>query len=334
MSDIPNTSTETSLTPIHWANAIKAKALELGFDLVGILNVDEMLQSKTFQGHHARLQDWLNLGYQADMEWMETHFHVRAKPEMVMENTRSIVCVAMNYFTEDPYAQNDPSALKIAKYARGTDYHDVVKQHLKKLLAWIQEKDPSISGRAVTDSAPIMEKPLAQMAGIGWQGKNGNIIHPQKGSFFFLGELMLSIPLPSDIPQPFPSCGNCTKCIDACPTDAILHSDTQYGVVDANRCISYWTIEYKGDSIPEEIRQNLNGWVFGCDICQDVCPWNIRFSTPTTEPLFQPRPWNIQPNKDEILSLDEETFREKYRKSPVKRVKLTGLKRNVEAATQ
>jgi epoxyqueuosine reductase len=245
-----------------------------------------------------------------------------------MEGTRSIVCVAMDYYTPDDYDPADPDALKMAKYARGTDYHTVLKDRLKQLLAEIQAINPSINGRALTDSAPILEKPLAVRAGIGWMGKNGNVIVPGLGSWVFLGELLLDVELDYDLGTVPDQCGRCRRCIDACPTEAIVEDK----VVDANRCISYWTIEYKGETFPQPIRENLNGWIFGCDICQDVCPWNIKFARPTTEPEFQPRPLNRRPDADTLLALDEETFREAYRKSPVKRTKLAGLRRNVRSA--
>jgi epoxyqueuosine reductase len=278
------------------------------------------------------LQAWLTKGYQAEMAWMVTHLEKRLDPASLMEGTRSIVCVAMNYFTPDGLdaaAMLDSTVLKIAKYARGTDYHYVLKDRLKELLAYIQTLVPTVQGRALTDSAPIMEKPLAVQAGIGWMGKNGNVILPGQGSWFFLGELLLDIELDYDLTEPVANhCGSCRRCIEACPTDAIVAD----GVVDANRCISYWTIEYKGDEIPAPIADKLSGWIFGCDICQAVCPWNIKFSMPTQEPLFQPRPLTDRPDAQTLLALDEEAFREHFRNNPIKRPKLKGLKRNVRAA--
>lgn len=314
--------------------AIKAKAVELGFCKVGIISAEKLKRSNFFQAEALHLKQWLARDYQAGMEWMVTHLEKRLDPKSLMEGTQSIVCVAMNYFTEDAYDTDNPEALKIAKYARGTDYHYVVKDRLKALLAYLQTVDPAIQGRALTDSAPILEKPLAVAAGLGWMAKNGNLLTEDHGSFLFLGELLLNIDLDDEISEhaKLPGCGSCTRCIEACPTEAIIYNETQYGVVDANKCISYWTIEHKGESFPEKISSNLNGWIFGCDICQDVCPWNVKFAQPTSEPLFQARPWNRQPEASEILNLSPEAFRERYQKSPIKRTKLAGLQRNVREA--
>lgn len=302
---------------------LRQKALALGFDKVGVVPAEPFLS-----GEGARLESWLASGYQAEMDWMVTHFEKRLDPASLMAGTRSIVCVALNYYNPDAYDPTDPMALKIAKYARGTDYHYVVKDRLKALLAYLQTLAPAAQGRALTDSAPIMEKPLAVKAGLGWMGKNGNVILPGKGSWFFLGELLLDIELDYDTAIVPNHCGNCRRCIDACPTDAIVAN----GVVDANRCLSYWTIEYKGETLPDEISRHQNGWIFGCDICQDVCPWNRRFAQPTAEPAFQPRPLNWKPDAGQLMALDEDAFREHYRKSPVKRTKLAGLRRNVQSA--
>lgn len=318
MSSSPHAIDKSQLTGL-----LRQKARELGFAKVGIVAAEPFLAET---GN--RLKSWLSMGYQAEMEWMVTHLEKRLDPASLMENTRSIVCVALNYYTPDEYDSADPNALKIAKYARGTDYHYVVKDRLKELLAYLQTLVPGLQGRALTDSAPIMEKPLAIKAGLGWMGKNGNMILPGQGSWFFLGELLLDVALDYDETTVPDQCGRCRRCMDACPTDAIVDN----GVVNANRCLSYWTIEYKGESLPEEISRRQSGWIFGCDICQDVCPWNIRFARPTPEPAFQPRPLNRKPQADELMALDEEAFREHYRKSPVKRTKITGLRRNVESA--
>lgn len=314
-------------SPSQLTSAIKAKAQELGFTAVGIIPASVLSDAD-----RQPLHDWLAQGYQADMAWMANHLDKRLDPASLMDNTTSIVCVALNYFNKDVYDRNDPQSLKIAKYARGTDYHYVVKDKLKLLLTEIRTLAPDTKGRALTDSAPIWERALAMKAGLGWVGKNGNVIHPQYGSFLFLGELLLDIELDYDPPFTgyFDSghCGTCTRCLDSCPTNAIVTD----GVIDSRKCISYWTIEYKGESFPQEISENLNGWIFGCDICQDVCPWNTKFATPTAEPLFEPRPWNHTPAAPDILALDDDTFRQQYRKSPIKRTKLHGLRRNVEAA--
>jgi epoxyqueuosine reductase len=313
-----NPMNKTQLTAL-----LRQKALELGFAKVGIVAAEPFLF-----GEGERLKAWLSLGYQAEMAWMVTHLEKRLDPASLMEGTKSIVCVAMNYYTPDEYDATDPAALKIAKYARGTDYHYVVKDRLKELLACLQTVAPGVQGRALTDSAPIMEKPLAIKAGLGWMGKNGNLILPGMGSWFFLGELLLDVELEYDASTVPNHCGNCRRCIDACPTDAIVEN----GVVDANRCLSYWTIEHKGETLPEDISRHQNGWIFGCDICQDVCPWNLRFAKPTQEPAFQPRAINRKPDTEELIALDEDAFREHYRKSPVKRTKLHGLRRNIQSA--
>jgi epoxyqueuosine reductase len=298
---------------------IKKKALALGFARVGIIPAAPF---KDETGNH--LQQWLAMGYHADMEWMVTHLQKRLDPASLMDGAKSIVCVAMNYYTPD----TPSTGLKIARYARGTDYHDVLKRRLKTLLAELKALLPDIQGRALTDSAPIMEKPLAIQAGIGWMGKNGNVIVPGLGSWVFLGELLLDIELEYDVFTEPNHCGRCRRCIDACPTGAIV----QDGVVDANRCISYWTIEAKQDAFPASITNNLNGWIFGCDICQEVCPWNSKFSQPTDEPEFQPRPLNREPDPQVLLNLTEEEFKEHYRKSPIKRAKHSGFLRNIRQA--
>lgn len=298
---------------------IKQKALALGFVRVGIVPAEPVSTDTA-----AKLQQWLAWGYQGDMQWMVNHMEKRLNPGSLMEGARSIVCVAMNYYTPEPPGDS----IKIARYARGTDYHDVVKKRLKQLLLEIQKVAPNVQGRVLTDSAPILEKPLAVQAGIGWMGKNGNVIIPGLGSWVFLGELLLDIVLDYDV-QPEPNhCGACRRCMDACPTGAIV----QDSVIDANRCISYWTIESKAESFPPAIAENLNGWAFGCDICQEVCPWNIKFARATEEPEFQPRPLNQNPEPQKLLSLTEEEFREAYRKSPVKRAKLSGFQRNIRHA--
>ena len=323
---VPNSECSASPIPKRDLTAlIRQKALSLGFESIGIIPAPNALKN----GEADYLQAWLNQGYQAEMEWMVTHYDKRINPASLIENAQSLICVALNYFTPDEYDDQDPNALKIAKYARGTDYHYVVKDKLKELLAYIQSLAPDVQGRAFTDSAPLMEKPLAIHAGLGWMGKNGNVILPNKGSFFFLGELLLDVALEYDNPPSINHCGTCRRCIDACPTEAIVDNS----VVNANRCISYWTIEYKGDSFPQNIQDNLSGWIFGCDICQDVCPWNIKFARPTKVEAFQPRPLNRKPEAETLLGLNEEEFKVHFRKSPVKRTKRRGLRRNIAMVT-
>ena len=320
----PPDSHNAPLHPRELTALIRQKALGLGFEAVGIIPAQPWQNG---EGDH--LQAWLAQGYQAEMGWMVTHLDKRLNPASLIDNGRSLVCVAMNYYQPDEYDAGDPQALKIAKYARGTDYHYVLKDRLKALLSYIQGIAPHVQGRAFTDSAPLMEKPMAVQAGLGWMGKHGNVILPGKGSWFFLGELLLDVALDYDASPVANQCGSCRRCIEACPTEAILDNS----VIDANRCISYWTIESKAEVFPQPIQEKLSGWIFGCDICQDVCPWNIKFARPTQEAAFTARPLNRTPEAATLLALDEETFRAHYQKSPVKRTKLHGLRRNIAMAT-
>lgn len=304
---------------------IKDEAQALGFEAVGIL------PAVVLDEEAARLSTWLDKGFHADMDWMAAHREMRANPSLLMPEAKSIVCVAMNYYTPDP----DPfpvGSVKIAKYARGKDYHKLIRGRLVQLLKAIQAllPDQEVRGRAVTDSAPLMDRPLAIRAGLGWQGKNGNLIHPRLGSFLFLGELLLNIELESEATQPLTDhCGRCTRCLEACPTDAI----PQPGVIDSNRCIAYWTIESDAEQFPADIAANLQSWAFGCDICQDVCPWNQKFAHPTQDPAFAPRPLTVAPVAEALLALDEATFTEAFANSPLQRTGLQNLHRNVRAAT-
>lgn len=297
----------------------------LGFHQVAGLSLP--LDDFTREGEN--LKNWLEAGYQADMQWMVTHLEKRESPESLMPEAKMVLCFTLNYNPGPVNSVNKSRPVKIARYAQGDDYHKVIKKKLKQLLKWLQEFDPNLEGRAVTDSAPVLEKALAVKAGLGWQGKHSCLITKDIGSWVFIGELFLSEIIP-DTPQPevLPDyCGRCRRCMDACPTDAIPEA----GIVDANKCISYWTIESKAEQFPKEIVQNLNSWLFGCDICQDVCPWNLKFEKVTTESAFQPRVWNQNVTTAEILSLDEETFKERYQGSPIKRSKLSGLQRNAKA---
>lgn len=296
------------------------KVTSLGFQSMGVLRLPDI----TLEGEY--LKTWLKQGFHGEMAWMAHHLEKRLDPQSLMPDTQSILCVSMNYY---PGNLPDVAEAKIARYAQGNDYHDVLKTRLKKLLSWLKTFDERIEGRPLTDSAPILEKALAVKAGLGWQGKHSNLITRDIGSWVFLGELLLNITFP-DAPVPHPVqnlCGSCTRCITACPTDAIVEPY----VVDATRCISYWTIEYKGDELPRDIQAHLNGWLFGCDICQEVCPWNIKFQQETPESEFLPRPWNQTPRLAEIATLSPEQFKVRYRKSPIKRTKLTGLQRNARA---
>lgn len=298
---------------------LQQKALELGFEQI------QVIPYQTLDEEANRLQQWLSLGFQADMAWMTTHAHIRPDPKKLLPTVQSIIMVTLNYYH---HQSSDPNQPKIARYALGDDYHDVVKTKLKSLLAWLQTHDSGIEGRAITDSAPILEKALAIRAGLGWQGKHSNVIAPGLGSWFFIGELLVNTVFENtpEAQSVNDMCGRCRRCIEACPTQAIV--DNQ--VVDANKCIAYWTIESKAETFPKAISDHLQGWLFGCDICQEVCPWNQKYQHPTTEPAFIPRPWNKTPRIKEMLSLSPEAFKVRYRKSPIKRVKYHGLKRNAQ----
>jgi epoxyqueuosine reductase len=299
---------------------VEVKAQSLGFQKIAALSFPQI------ESEGNALKTWLAQGFHADMQWMANHLEKRLSPMSLMPDTRTLLCVAMNYYPGDP----EPNAeAKIARYAQGIDYHVLLKDRLKQFLSWLQTFDPNIEGRALVDSAPILEKALATKAGFAWQGKHSNMITPDMGSWFFLGELLLNVTFPdAPIPDPMGNlCGSCRRCIDACPTEAIVDPY----VIDAGKCISYWTIEYKGDDIPAEIQENMEGWLFGCDICQEACPWNIKFQQLTDEEAFWPRPWNRSPRLNEIEALTESQFRVRYRKSPIKRAKLKGLKRNAKA---
>ncbi|BBM84779.1 tRNA epoxyqueuosine(34) reductase QueG [Candidatus Uabimicrobium amorphum] len=304
------------------SHKIKEKALELGFCHVGIA------QAQHLQAEEKLLQTWLDNGYQGKMHYMENHFAKRVDPCKLVPGAKSIISVAMNYYTKHQHAHN-PSQGKISRYAWGDDYHDVMKKHLRQLLDFICEQDENISGRVFVDSAPIMDKVWAVKSGIGWLGKHNTVISRDYGSWMFLGEVVVNCTLDYDTPMS-DHCGSCTRCIDACPTDAI----TDPYVIDANKCIAYLTIELKPQfDIPQELQPKMDNWIFGCDICQDVCPWNNKFSQETTEESFAPRPHNLNPELHELSNISEEKFRENYRKSPIKRTKHAGLMRNIKAVT-
>jgi epoxyqueuosine reductase len=294
------------------SQAIKDKAIELGFMDCGISKVEFLEKEATY------LENWLKNGMNGKMSYMENHFDKRLDPSLLVDGAKSVISVTLNYFPEEDlfFDKN----LKISKYAYGTDYHFVLKYKLKDLLKFIIQELGDVNARVFTDSAPIMDKAWAERSGIGWQGKNSMLISKQKGSFFFVGEVVLDVDLEYDNPTEG-HCGTCTKCIDACPTEAI----TSANVIDGSKCISYLTIELKDEIIPKEFSQQMEGWMFGCDICQDVCPWN-RFSKPHKEEKFNPHP-NL---KDaEWTELTDEIFRELFKMSPIKRTKLAGLERNI-----
>ncbi len=268
-----------------------------------------------------RLEKWLNANMHGQMGYMANHFDKRLDPRKLVDGAKSIITVLLNYFPEE--TQKDPEAPKISKYAYGADYHHVIKGKLRELVHFIQEEIGEVGGRAFVDSAPVMDKAWAAKAGLGWIGKNSNLLNSKAGSFFFIGELILDIELEPDGPTT-DHCGTCTACIDACPTEAIV---APY-VVDGSKCISYFTIELK-DAIPTSMKGQFDDWAFGCDVCQDVCPWN-RFSKPHSEPQFNPHPEMLDMTKRDWEELTEDVFKKVFQRSAVKRTKFSGLKRNIE----
>lgn len=294
---------------------LKNKAQELGFSHCGVAKAGFLEEEAP------RLEAWLKQHMHGQMHYMANHFDKRLDPSLLVPGAKSLVSLTYNYFPKKDFSQS--SHYKIAKYAYGTDYHFVVKDKLRQLMQYMQETIGEIEGRAFVDSAPVMERQWAQKAGIGWLGKNSLLLNKQQGSFFFLAELIIDLELEPDVPLAKDYCGSCTRCIDACPTDAI----TQAGVVDGSRCISYFTIELK-EALPAEVKGKFENWVFGCDICQDVCPWN-RFSRPHQEPEFEPHPDMEAMRKEDWEEISREVFNKVFRKSAVKRTKYEGLQRNI-----
>ena len=294
---------------------IKQWATELGFTHCGIAKA-EFLEEEA-----PKLEAWLKRSYQGEMHYMENHFDMRLDPRILVPGAKSVISLAYNYFTEEKQHDDAP---KISKYAFGEDYHHVVKDKLFLLLQKMQQEMGEINGRCFVDSAPVLERVWANKAGIGWIGKHSLLITKQQGSFFFLAELIVDIELEYDIAFATDHCGTCTACIDACPTNAIVENK----VVDGSKCISYFTIELK-DAIPMQYKDKFDDWMFGCDICQDVCPWN-RFSKKHNEAKFTPNKKMLSMNRKEWKEITEEVFNELFRYSAVKRTKYEGLKRNLE----
>lgn len=299
-----------------YSQLIKAKAIELGFDACGISKADFLEEEAP------RLEKWLNLNYHGKMAYMANHFDKRLDPRKLIDGAKSVITVILNYFPEQTLTEKDDN-YKISKYAYGTDYHFVLKDKLKDLMSYISEEIGEVNGRVFVDSAPVMDKVWAKKSGIGWVGKHTNLITREIGSFFFIGEIICDLELQADVGMK-DYCGTCTRCVDACPTDAI----TEPYVVDGSKCISYFTIELK-EAIPEEVKGKFENWIFGCDICQDVCPWN-RFSQPTETPDFKQHADLQQFTKNDWEEISHEIFLEIFRRSAVKRTKLEGLKRNIE----
>jgi epoxyqueuosine reductase len=299
-----------------YSNLIKTEAKNLGFMFCGIAKAEFLEQEAP------RLEAWLKKGMHGEMQYMENYFDKRLDPRLLVDGAKSVISLGLNYYTED--TQSDPSSPKISRYAYGADYHHVIKDKLKQLLAIINEKIGEVNGRAFVDSAPVLDKAWAKKAGMGWIGKNTNLISKKSGSFFFLAELIIDVELEYDVEPTADHCGSCTRCIDACPTEAIV---APY-IVDGSRCISYLTIELKNE-IPTEFKGKMDNWMFGCDVCQNVCPWN-KFSVLNSEPSFTPHPELLGMDKNDWQDITQEVFQKIFKISAVKRAKFNGLKRNIE----
>lgn len=296
---------------------IKEKALELGFHGVGIASVDSQ------DSEVSHLKSWLERGYQADMDWMTNP--KRQDIKTLWPEVRSLICLALNYYTPQQHSQEQNHG-KISRYAWGRDYHKVLSKKLKALSQWLESQGEQIQTRYYVDTGPVQDKVWAQRAGIGWIAKNGNLITRNYGSWVFLGEILTNLPLEPDRPHSA-HCGSCSRCLSACPTQAIV---SPY-VVDANRCIAYHTIENRAVTLPTEIAKNLQGWVAGCDICQDVCPWNQRFAQVTDVEDFQPRPENLSPRLEELANLTIEEWDRRFISSALRRIKPQQWRRNAQA---
>jgi len=296
-----------------YSQLIKAESKRLGFLSCGISKA-EFLEDEA-----PRLESWLNKNHHGQMSYMENHFDKRLNPKLLVDDSKSVISLLLNYF---PSEEQNSDSYKISKYAYGQDYHFVIKEKLKELLNTIQSQIGDVSGRAFVDSAPVLDKAWAAKSGLGWIGKNSNLITQKVGSFYFIAELIIDLELEYDYPTT-DHCGTCTACIDACPTDAIV---APY-VVDGSKCISYFTIELK-DNLPIEMKGKFDDWAFGCDVCQDVCPWN-RFSKPHNEPLFNPNPELLSFSKRDWDEITNDTFNKVFKNSAVKRTKFEGFKRNI-----
>ena len=295
---------------------IKQEAAELEFAACGIAPAEWLPEDGI------RLENWLQKGFHAGMDYMQKHKDLRVNPDLLVEKAKSVIVFLYNYYPTEMMDSKAPYL--ISAYAYGRDYHDVIREKLNILIAKLKEQVPEISIRGFVDSAPVLERAWATRAGLGWIGKNSMLISKKNGSFFFISELITDLELDYDHPMGGDYCGDCSRCIDACPTSAI----TDLRIVDANKCISYLTIENKGE-IPEEFKGKYEKWIFGCDICQQVCPWN-RYSTPNNEPAFTPRPGLIELRKEDWDKMDNEQYNSIFQKSAVKRAKFAGLRRNID----
>jgi len=297
-----------------WTNSIKTEAKRLGFLSCGISKSDFLEEEAP------RLEKWLNKNMNGEMSYMANHFDKRLDPRLLVEGSKSVISLLLNYYPEE--TQTDDS-YKISKYAYGQDYHHIIKTKLRQLQEFITEEIGEVNGRAFVDSAPVLDKAWAAKSGLGWIGKNSNLLTQQVGSFYFIAELIVDLELEYDHAVT-DHCGTCTACIDACPTQAIVDPY----VVDGSKCISYFTIELKNE-LPNEMKGSFDDWMFGCDVCQDVCPWN-RFSKPHNEPLFNPNPDLLSMTKKDWEEITVDVFQKVFKKSAVKRTKFDGLSRNIE----
>ena len=299
----------------HNTQIIKSIATQLGFDFCGIA------LAQPLDDDARRLETWLNKGMNGTMSYMANHFDMRVNPTLLVPNAKSIITLLFNYFP-DEVLNNE---YKISKYAYGEDYHDVIRKKLHEFFFMIKEKIGDINGRGFVDSAPVLERTWAQRSGLGWIGKNGNLINKKQGSFFFIASLIIDLELNYDNAYSKDYCGTCRSCIDNCPTEAILPDK----VVDGSKCVSYFTIELKDALIPDNMNGKFDNWLFGCDVCQDVCPWN-RFSKPNQEESFKPLPEIINFSSKDWEELTEEKFKIIFNNSPIKRTKFSGIKKNLQ----
>src|SRR5437870_8223329 len=301
------------------SQSIKERARAIGFDKLGIVPAEPLIAEQE------RLQEWLRRGYHGEMGWMARDPRQRTCPQMIFPEARSVVVVVLNYYTPAQHSEN-PATGKVSRYAWCDDYHEVLGEKLRALLDWIKEQWPAAEGKVCVDIQPVMDKAWAARAGLGWIGKHTNLITLEYGSWVFIGELLLNLELEYDSEPIEDHCGTCTLCIDACPTGAIVEPY----VLDANLCISHATIESRATEMRADVARHLEGWLYGCDICQDVCPWN-QLTSVTTEPRFQPRAGNVNASLSEIQQLTPETYAKRFRGSATKRAKLSGLQRNARA---
>jgi epoxyqueuosine reductase len=303
----------------HNTQIIKSIATQLGFDFCGIALAQQL------DDDARRLEAWLNKGMNGTMDYMANHFDMRVNPTLLVPGAKSVITLLFNYYTEE----KQTGEFKISKYAYGEDYHDVIRKKLHEFFYKIKEKIGPINGRGFVDSAPVLERSWAQHSGLGWIGKNGNLINKKQGSFFFIASLIVDLELIHDNAYTKDYCGTCTSCIDNCPTEAILPDK----VIDGSKCISYFTIELKDALIPDKMKGQFDNWLFGCDVCQDVCPWN-RFSKINQEEKFKPIPEIINFNAKDWEELTEEKFKVIFNNSPIKRTKFSGIKRNLQFIKQ